>query len=127
MAQPRTSGTAQNEARIGLGTRIVGRVSGDGNLVVEGHVEGEISVRGDLTIDSGGSVVSNVDAHAVVVAGSLEGDVNASGTVAVRAGARVRGDLRGTEVTLEEGAQFAGRLDCEFTLPAELEGTSARR
>jgi len=127
MAQARTSGTTQNEARIGVGTRIVGRVSGDGNLVVEGHVEGEIAVRGDLTIDSGGSVVSNVEAHSVVVAGSLDGDVNATGAVAVRAGARVRGDLHGTEVTLEEGAQFAGRLDCEFTLPPELEGTSARR
>ncbi len=126
MAQARTSGSTQNEARIGASARVVGRVTGDGDLVVEGHVEGEISVRGDLTINAGGSVVSNVDAHAVVVSGSLEGDVNASGPVAVRSGARVRGDLHGTEVTLEEGAQFAGRLDCEFTLPAELEGTSAR-
>jgi cytoskeletal protein CcmA (bactofilin family) len=127
MAQARTSGVTQNEARIGAGARVVGRVSGDGNLVVEGHVEGEISVRGDLTIDAGASVVSNVDAHAVVVSGSLDGDVNASGTVVVRAGAKVKGDLHGTEVTLDEGAEFAGRLDCEFTLPAELEGTSARR
>src|ERR1700722_2223779 len=102
MAQARTSGATQNEARIGAGARVVGRVSGDGNLVVEGHVEGEISVRGDLTIDAGASVVSNVDAHAGVVSGSLDGDVNASGTVVVRAGARVKGDLHGTEVTLDE-------------------------
>src|SRR5580698_8667489 len=102
MAQPRTSGTNSNEARIGAGARVVGRVTGDGNLVVEGHVEGEIAVQGNVTIDSGGSVVSNVDAHSVIVSGSIEGDVNASGLVAVRAGARVRGDLRGSEVTLEE-------------------------
>jgi cytoskeletal protein CcmA (bactofilin family) len=127
MAQTRTSGSTQNEARIGPGARVVGRVVGEGNLVVEGHVEGEITVRGNLTIESGGSVVSNIDAHEVVVDGSLEGDVNATGAVSVRAGARVRGDLRGTEVSLEEGAQFAGRLDSEFTLPPELEGTSARR
>jgi cytoskeletal protein CcmA (bactofilin family) len=126
MAQPRTAVTNHNEARIGPGARVVGRVTGDGNLVVEGRVEGEIVVRGDVTIDSGGSVASNVEAHTVFVAGTLEGDVNASGAVAVRAGAKVRGDLRGTEVTLEEGAEFAGRLDCEFSLPAELEGTSRR-
>ncbi len=127
MAQPRTSGVAQNEARIGASARVVGRVTGDGNLVVEGQVKGDIAVRGDLTIDSGASVVSNVDAYAVTISGSLEGDVNASGAVAVRSGARVKGDLHGTEVTLDEGADFAGRLDCEFTLPPELEGTSARR
>jgi cytoskeletal protein CcmA (bactofilin family) len=102
-------------------------VSGDGNLVIEGHVEGEIAVRGDLLIDPSGSVVSDVDAHGVVVAGSLDGDVNATGTVSVTAGARVRGDLRGSEVTLEEGAEFAGRLHCEFDLPPELEGVKERR
>jgi cytoskeletal protein CcmA (bactofilin family) len=127
MAHSRTSTSNHGEARIGGGTRVRGRVTGEGNLVVEGRVEGEISVRDDLTIDPGASVVSDIDANAVVVAGSLEGNVNASGTVTVRAGARVRGDLKGTEVTLEEGAEFAGRLDCEFTLPEELEGASRAR
>jgi cytoskeletal protein CcmA (bactofilin family) len=127
MAQARTLSSAHQEARISSGTRVRGRVTGDGNLTVLGRVEGEITVRGDLTIDAGGSVVSDVDAHAVIIAGTLEGNVNASGTVALRSGARVRGDLRGTEVTLEEGCEFAGRLDCEFTLPEELEGTKARR
>jgi cytoskeletal protein CcmA (bactofilin family) len=127
MAQSRTSNSMQGEARIGSGARVRGRVTGDGSLVIEGRVEGEIAVRGDLTIDSTGAVVSDVDAHSVTVAGSLEGNVSASTTVMVRAGARVHGDLRGKEVTLEEGAEFAGRLDCEFTLPEALEGTKARR
>ncbi len=135
MAQARTTsvtdnarhGEAGGEARIGSGTRVRGRVTGEGDVVVEGHVEGEIAVRGDLTIEHGGSVTSDIEAHAVTIAGSLDGDVSASGVVAIRAGARVRGDLQGTEITLEEGATFAGRLDCEFALPPELEGAAARR
>ncbi len=127
MAQARTTSSAGNEARIGGGTRIVGRVTGEGNLFIEGRVEGEISVRGDLEIDPTGVVVSDIDARSVTVAGSLEGDVTATGPVAVRSGARVRGDLRGSEVTIEEGAQFAGRLDCEFSLPEGLEATAGRR
>ena len=126
MAQPRTSGANPSEARIGAGARVVGRVTGDGDLIVEGQVEGEIAVRGNVTIDPGASVVSNVEAHSVEVSGSIEGDVHATGLVAVHAGARVRGDLHGSEVTLDEGAQFTGRLDCEFSLPAELEGPSRR-
>jgi cytoskeletal protein CcmA (bactofilin family) len=127
MAQARTTTATQSEARIGSGTRVHGRVSGEGDIIVEGHVEGEISVHGDLTIEQGASVTSDVDAHGVTISGSLEGDVNATRVVAIRAGARVRGDLRGAEVTLEEGAEFAGRLDSEFALPPELEGTPARR
>jgi cytoskeletal protein CcmA (bactofilin family) len=127
MAQARTRTLAESEARIGGGPRVRGRVTGEGNVVVLGHVEGEITVRGDLTIEQGGSVTSDVDAHSVTISGSLDGDVSASGVVAIHAGARVRGDLRGSEITLDEGAEFAGRLDSEFALPPELEGTSARR
>jgi cytoskeletal protein CcmA (bactofilin family) len=127
MAQARTITAIQSEARIGGGTRVRGRLTGEGDVVIEGQLEGEISVRGDLTIESGGAVTSDVDAHGVTISGSLEGDVSATGVVAIRSGARVKGDLRGAEITLEEGAEFAGRVDSEFTLPPELEGAPARR
>lgn len=117
---------AAREAIIGGGTRIRGKISGEGNLVVEGHIEGEVAVRGNLTIAEGGSVVSNVEAHAINVAGALEGDVNASGNVRIVAGGRVRGDVKGAEVAIDEGAEFAGRLDCDFELPPELGGSGGR-
>jgi cytoskeletal protein CcmA (bactofilin family) len=131
MAQAKTShsvstaGSSAREATIGSGTRVRGKISGDGNLVVEGHVEGEIAVRGDVTIAAGGSVTSDVDANDVRVAGTLDGDVNASGDVHIISGARVRGDLKGAQIAIDDGAQFAGRLDCDFELPAGLE--SSRR
>ena len=128
MAQARTtahSGAAR-EATIGGGARVHGKITGDGNLLVEGQVEGEIAVRGDLTIVEGGTVTSDVEAHAVRIAGALEGDVRASGNVHIVSGARVRGDVKGAEVAIDEGAQFAGRLDCDFELPKELEGSPKR-
>ena len=90
MAQGRTTSRQQSssgDARIGAGTRVRGRIDGDGDLVIEGEVEGDVSVTGILT---------------------------------VAAGSRVRGDLRGRTVAIEEGAQYAGRLECEFDLPPEL-------
>jgi cytoskeletal protein CcmA (bactofilin family) len=127
MAQTRTTARTTNgrEARIGSGARIRGRVHGEGDLIIEGHVEGELALRGDLTIAEGASVTSDaVEAHAVTIAGTLEGDVAASGPVRIAAGARVRGNLRGTAVSIEDGASYSGRLDCEFDLPPELGGAS---
>jgi cytoskeletal protein CcmA (bactofilin family) len=127
MAQTRTTARGVNggEACIGSGARVRGRVHGDGNLVVEGHVEGELAIRGDLTIAEGASVTSDaVEAHAVTIAGTLEGDVAATGAVRLATGARVRGNLRGTAVSIDEGARYSGRLDCEFDLPPELGGAS---
>jgi cytoskeletal protein CcmA (bactofilin family) len=99
-------------------------VTGDGDLLIEGNVEGDISVRGDLTIAEGGRATSTIEAAAVTLRGELDGDVRASGLVRIEAGARVRGDMVGESVSLEEGAEFVGRLDAAFELPAELGGAS---
>lgn len=130
MAQNRTPTRAHgvrdaSDARIGSAARVRGRIQGDGDLVVEGHVEGNVTLRGDSTIAEGASVASeSVTAHAVVVAGTLEGNLTASGPVRLASGAHVRGDLQGSAVAIDDGAQFSGRLDCEFELPPELGGSS---
>jgi len=122
MAAVRTT-TRNEEARIGGGARVHGRIHGDGDLIVEGRVEGDVALRGNLTIAAGASVSSEiVEAHAVTIAGSLEGELNASGPVRLATGARVRGNLRGSAIAIDDGARFTGRLDCEFDLPPELGG-----
>lgn len=124
MAQARTSQRG-GEGRIGSGARVRGRIHGDGDLVVEGHVEGDITLRGSLTIASGGTVSSEtVEADAAVIEGALDGDLSAAGKVRLAAGAQVRGNIRGSAIVIDEGARFSGRLDCEFDLPAGLEGAS---
>jgi cytoskeletal protein CcmA (bactofilin family) len=121
MAQTRTSRVSAGDASsIGSGARIRGRVTGDGDLVVEGHVEGDILIRGDVTIADGASRTSNVEGHEVTVAGTLSGDVSASGPVTIGATARVRGSVRGSAIAIEDGAVFSGRIDCDFELPAGL-------
>jgi cytoskeletal protein CcmA (bactofilin family) len=127
MAQTRTTprGTDARDSRIGPGVRIRGRVHGEGSLLVEGTVEGELAIRGDLTIADGATVTCEaVEARGVTISGNLEGDVSASGAVRIASGARVRGNMRGVAVSIEDGARYTGRLDCEFELPPELGGAS---
>jgi cytoskeletal protein CcmA (bactofilin family) len=104
-----------------------GRVSGDGDLRLEGNLEGDVALRGDFTIAEGAKATSNVEARAVTVSGELEGDVRAQGAVHLEAGARVRGDIYGDAVSIEEGAEYSGRLAAEFELPPELGGSGGGR
>ena len=77
--------------------------------MIAGNVEGDIVVRGDVTIDDGAQCASNVEGHAVTVGGSLEGDVAATGAITIGASGRVRGNVRGASFAMDDGASFAGR------------------
>ncbi len=121
----------EGEARIGSGAKVHGRIAGDGDLTVEGRVEGDIVLRGQLTVAGGGEVsAETVEADEVTVAGVLEGDLRVKGPVRALSGARIRGNVQGGSLALEDGAEFSGRIDLDFELPAELAGaqpTSAGR
>src|SRR6476661_4454764 len=121
MAQAKSrSGGASSEARVGSSTRIRGRVSGEGNLVVEGRIEGNVSVSGEVRVAEGAVVEGDViEAGALEVGGSVEGELRVSGLVHAAAGSRVRGNVVGGTLALDDGASFEGRIENEFSLPPE--------
>ena len=128
MAQAKRVVGSREAAILGEGVRIRGRISGEGDLSILGSVEGDVVVRGDLTIGENAKIESErLEAQAVNIMGEVEADVNATGPVRLRPTARVRGDLKASEVSIEEGAQFAGRIEADFELPAVLGGGSAAR
>ncbi|MCC6527602.1 MAG: polymer-forming cytoskeletal protein [Polyangiaceae bacterium] len=105
---------------LARGLRIRGRVRGQGDLVVEADIEGEVSVSGELRVEDGASVTGNVEARLLVVSGTVEGDVRTSGAVSVGAHGRLRGDVAASALSIEEGASFDGRVEADFELPAAL-------
>ncbi len=108
------------ETVLGKSSRVRGRLSGDGDVIVQGVLEGDVTLRGDFTLDEGALAQGNVAAHEVTLSGTLEGGVSAEGDVVLTASARVRGDISAASVSIEAGAELSGRLDSEFEMPPEL-------
>jgi len=99
-------------ATIGKSVQIRGEVKGSEDLLVDGVVEGTITLsESRLTIGPNARVQANVSARDVVVVGSLNGDVQASGRVELRAGANLTGDIRAARLSIEENAIFCGKVD----------------
>jgi len=105
-----TTGSAASKTStvIGRSARIVGRIAGDGDLEVQGFVEGDIAVTGDVTIAAEGMVGAGIKGHHLVVRGAVKGDLTGEVAIAIEAGARVVGDVRAPRVTIAEGALVRG-------------------
>ncbi len=101
-------------AVIGKSVQIRGEVKGNEDLVVEGLVEGTVTLTEHrLTIGANAKVTANVTARDVVVQGSLQGDIHAQGRVELRAGSRVNGDIRAARLSVEDNAIFSGKVELD--------------
>ena len=108
-----TDGSA---ASIGKSVQIHGEVKGSEDLVVDGTIEGTITLsESRLTIGPNAHVQANVAARDVIILGKLVGDVTASGRVELRAGSNLKGDIRAARLSIEENAVLAGKVELTST------------
>jgi cytoskeletal protein CcmA (bactofilin family) len=109
---------------IGKQITIRGKITGEEDLVVEGRIEGEISLANHLVVESSGVLEANLDVADLTVNGTVHGDVHSSQSVTIATGARVVGTITAPRVVVEDGARFKGRIEMEVKLPdsIELEG-----
>jgi cytoskeletal protein CcmA (bactofilin family) len=99
-------------ARIGKTVVICGEVKGSEDLIVDGRVEGTISLSDNrLTIGPSANVAADLSAKDVLILGQVQGNVVASGRVELRAGCTVEGDIRALRLAVEDNAVFRGKVD----------------
>ena len=68
---------------IGAGCKIEGNVSGRGNIMISGDIEGECDIEGTVTLTANGRWRGTIKANSVIVAGTVDGDICASGLVEI--------------------------------------------
>ena len=95
-------------------------LSGGGDLVIEGRVEGQISLKNHLTIESSGRVEADIRADELTINGEASGNIDASARVAINNSARVNGDVKAPRVVIEDGAIFNGTIEMDVKLPDDI-------
>ncbi len=103
---------AAPQASIGKAVKISGPIYSEGDLYIDGDVEGSIELQEHrLTIGPNGRVRSNVKAREVVILGTLQGNVDARDKLEVRKDASVVGEINTARIVIEDGAYFKGSID----------------
>ncbi len=112
--RPAAPSRPKDTATIGPSISIRGDLVGEEDLVVQGQVEGTITLKQNLlTIGKDGKVNATVNARVVMVEGQVEGDLQGEEQVVLKKSADVRGNISAPRVTVEDGARFKGSIDME--------------
>lgn len=119
------------ETVIGPNTSVNGHLEVDGNLRIQGLVEGAIQVVGNLIIGEGATVKADISAHAIQVWGTVEGSINASDKLEILHTGRVFADVEVGALHIDDNAVFRGKcviraneipeLQPEQTMPQQAE------
>jgi cytoskeletal protein CcmA (bactofilin family) len=93
---------------IGADVRIVGDIITQGEMQIDGQVDGDITCQ-RLVVGEGARIAGEVSAEGVEVHGELRGKINAT-IVMIAKSARVIGDVTHETLEIEAGAHMEGQL-----------------
>jgi cytoskeletal protein CcmA (bactofilin family) len=106
---------------IGSKTTVRGHVSGNQDLVVQGRIEGSVSLESQLTVEESATVEADVEASVATVRGQVRGPIVATRSMVLEATAKVAGKLKAPSIVIEDGAHFSGEIEMDVELPAGVE------
>lgn len=95
---------------IAAGTRITGRIEVDGALLVNGEIQGDGRIGGELSVAAGARWQGDLVTRRAVVAGTIEGDLQVEEKLELGATAVVRGRVSARTIAIARGAIVDGEM-----------------
>ncbi len=94
---------------INAGTAIVGDLSSEGDMRIDGTVKGYISSKARLVLGPTCRVEGDIKAANVEISGEVNGNIFVSELLTVKASAKINGDIVSNKLIIESGAEFNGK------------------
>ncbi len=94
---------------IGPSVKVEGHFVGEGNVSVEGQLQGSLKTKHNVSIGAAASVKADVEGVDIFLAGDLTGNVKAAGKFTLTSSARLTGNVEAASLSVEEGARISGK------------------
>ena len=98
------------ETIIGASIKVKGNFHGQGNIVIEGTLEGSLKTDANIFIGEKAKVIANIEAKDLVVNGDIKGNVKVKNYLSLGGTAKISGDIQYGELSVEKGAVIIGQL-----------------
>lgn len=98
------------ETIIARGVRVEGDFVSQGDVYIEGEVNGNVKTSGDLRLGSNSKISASVTSKNAVVSGRVTGNLEVSGRLDLLETAWIDGDIKCETMTMAPGAKLSGRI-----------------
>jgi cytoskeletal protein CcmA (bactofilin family) len=97
------------ETIVGTSVKLKGTLRSDGDITIDGSVNGEVKTKGVVNIGPNANIIATVRAKKVMVAGTVQGNVEATERLTITETGRVYGDVTANILSVAPGAVFSGK------------------
>lgn len=113
------------ETVIGASVKVDGDFASEGNVLVQGILNGSLKTKGNLQVDEGAKIKADVDAVNAQVSGEIEGNVTIKDNLELGSAAKIAGDIITKILSIQPGAVLNGHCSVsaaeEGAEPAEVQ------
>jgi cytoskeletal protein CcmA (bactofilin family) len=95
-----------NQNFIAKGTKLVGDFSSQGDLRIDGTIEGNIKTSGKVVVGKSGLIKGTLNGTDAYFEGKFSGKLTLSGTLTLKASAHIEGEVVASKLAVEPGATF---------------------
>lgn len=98
------------ETIIGASIKVKGNFNGQGDIVIEGSLEGSLKTEANVFIGEKAKVNANVEANEALINGEISGNIKIKNYLAIGKTAKIMGDVQCGEISIERGASITGQI-----------------
>ncbi len=109
------------------GTKIVGNIVSDGDIRVDGEIEGEIKTSGRVVLGKNSLVTGTITCPNAEILGKFTGKIQISETLSIRETAIVEGEIITKKLAIDVNAIFNGTCNMNQETSATKESQSIKK
>jgi len=106
---------------IGNGTIIKGEIESNGDIRIDGRVEGTLKSNGKIVLGQNGSIEGDIFCKQADLSGKVHGKLFVEELTSMKSTSRVEGELNTKQLYIEIGAIFTGKCEMGKTETPKVE------
>ncbi|MBP1630148.1 MAG: putative acyltransferase [Bacteroidetes bacterium] len=90
-------------------TKIKGDISSEGDLRIDGTIDGTLIIKGKLVVSTTAIINGNISCQNGDISGKVEGNIIAKELLSLKSNSYINGDITVGQLSIEPGALFTGK------------------